>query len=665
MSTQIGIQALDEKKKNINKLSLLIGEDAKPDGFHKNETLQPIISLQEQLENDGQDIKKEEEDLLLMHAKQIIEQLLKSDKPELDWRISEYLCKDEIIHLLLSYISRLPSHINIHQIHSIYINQNNCALKWINNTLNAMQTDDNILYIDQHRDKADNDRLCLLQTEQNNISQINELKQEESDEHSASSSSDNIEDLFELSPDSVSQKQQQNEEEALRKLVHFEKLSFSLMKILCNSYAPKTVQSFLLRKIKCIIFHSLIVFHPLSYGNIYHSAEILNILLFYWPKQLFQVLTTSNCICIKYLFKYAIISRIHQWKFSEFVINLLCYNNNAGNEELQQSINKYRSILIDEMLIKWHFLGNIMLIACSPVQYGEDISNKYCLFLFNLLKKCALIKETKNLFVYPENMLCLIIDKLLRNILDQTLDLKWYKINCCFTLREIIKYLSKPTILQVITVPKSQGMTGITTAIASENNIYPLFKSALDKFAEYVPLIINEIITNKNSNVNSDKSKKTLGLHRLNCIELLMLYIDIIKIENDSLPIANIDCLCRALLDMVFVFDEHSIFLAKFRMFVSIMNVHWVEQLEYMFIECRMVHRFMEYYNSDGIARTALHAYIVQILYEIYEYHEGLYAEEIEDEWNFVKYIKQDQNMMDFMQMINTQVEENEPDDDI
>eukprot|EP01084_Bolivina_argentea_P087147 157446_1 len=197
------------------------------------------------------------------------------------------------------------------------------------------------------------------------------------------SSSDDIDKLFERNPESYN-KEKEKVYFDKDNCEYFEKLSFSLMKILSNSYAPKTVKAFLLEKIEYIIFHCLLVFHPLSYGNIYHATEILNILLLYWPLQLFQTLTMCNCIAIKYLFKYAIMSRIHQWKFSEFIINLLCYNNN-GNIQLQTHINMYRDILIN-MLIKWNFLNNMILTGCNPIKYSQDISNKYCLFLFNLLK---------------------------------------------------------------------------------------------------------------------------------------------------------------------------------------------------------------------------------------------------------------------------------------
>eukprot|EP01084_Bolivina_argentea_P081210 147080_1 len=135
-------------------------------------------------------------DMLLMHAKDIIEEFLKEDKPELEWRISEYLCRDEIVHLLLSYISRLPSYINVRIIHSIYINENNIAIKWINNSIYK----DDKLCIDKDKDKDDNDRHFLLQYEQNNIQNIKDIiikdaKMDDNDDDM--SSSDDIDKLFE------------------------------------------------------------------------------------------------------------------------------------------------------------------------------------------------------------------------------------------------------------------------------------------------------------------------------------------------------------------------------------------------------------------------------------------------------------------------------------
>ncbi len=67
--------------------------------------------------------------MLVTHAKDIVEEFLKEGKPELQWRIPESLCSDAIVHLLLSYISRLLSYIHVRIINSMYINENNMAIK--------------------------------------------------------------------------------------------------------------------------------------------------------------------------------------------------------------------------------------------------------------------------------------------------------------------------------------------------------------------------------------------------------------------------------------------------------------------------------------------------------------------------------------------------------
>ena len=494
------------------------------------------------------------------------------------------------------------------------------------------------------------------------------------------------------------------------------------MKILCNSYAPMEVKSFLLIKCEFIIFHSLLTFHPLSSGNIFHSCEILNILLHYWPLKLFEILTISNNIIIKYLFKYAVLSRVHQWKFGEFLLNLLCYNNNTGNNKLQENINKYKKILINDMLNKWNFLQNIINVATNPLIYGNDISYNYCLFLKNMLKRCALIRQTINLFkINNKNMLKIIIESFLKNLLNKKIN-KWHRIHCAKILKETIKFLSKPTILTSINVPKSQAAINLS----SENALYSMFDETLLKLGENIPLIINEIFNLDNlDSIKIIKSqnrliRNPLGLHKLHCLELLMLYINLNKFKLENLGIENMNYLSSQLLNLVFIHNNNNIFLSIFRKFIGILQVHTPNDLEYIFLKCYMMDKFVEYYNNNNTIRTTLHSYILQILWDIYEYHKDLkmindeeyemqmemikeqmeqkkqnndenndnekdsndkpdtnndndlFADDKkieiempEKEWNFVDYVESNEVYTTFMEMVEEQMEIQEDTDDI
>mmetsp|Transcript_52238 Transcript_52238/g.86443 ORF Transcript_52238/g.86443 Transcript_52238/m.86443 type:complete len:87 (+) Transcript_52238:3-263(+) len=86
----------------------------------------------------------------------------------------------------------------------------------------------------------------------------------------------------------------------------------------------------------------------------------------------------------------------------------------------------------------------------------------------------------------------------------------------------------------------------------------------------------------------------------------------------------------------------------------------------------------MRFYNDDAMSRATLHAYIMQIVCDIYNYHEEL--KEIDDEeldqelydgmreekeWNFAQYVESDETMLNFVQTLQQQIDMHEPDEDV
>ena len=221
--------------------------------------------------------------------------LLKSNQSALDFDIS-----NEIIHSLLGYISRLPSKINNATLHKIFLNDNDFGIQWVANTVKLTEEESKSNDNDVGKKfKIESTPLYDEQSQQN----ISEMKEDDID--------------------------------------YAEKMSFALMKIFSNDDGHKEIKLFLNKKMEFIVFHSMLVFHPSSSGNMYHSVEILKTLLKYYPLQLYQLFSRPNYGVIQQLFKYALMSRIHEAKFGEFLLLLLLYDKSD-----KQNIASCRSVLI-------------------------------------------------------------------------------------------------------------------------------------------------------------------------------------------------------------------------------------------------------------------------------------------------------------------------------
>merc|ERR1712129_374241 len=84
----------------------------------------------------------------------------------------------------------------------------------------------------------------------------------------------------------------------------------------------------------------------------------------------------------------------------------------------------------------------------------------------------------------------------------------------------------------------------------------------------------------------------------------------------------EMDALCRCVLDLAFAHSTNNLFLSKFRALMGVLKVHCVAQLKYLVVECAMMARFQQFYEDASRPRVALHAYIVAVVWDVYEYHE-------------------------------------------
>eukprot|EP01084_Bolivina_argentea_P092128 165783_1 len=513
-------------------------------------------------------------------------QLLKTNQSVLEFNIS-----NDLIHSLLSYISRLPIKINTNILHKIYENENNFGEQWIKNTIKSFD--------DNKEEKIYKIETQILYKDTIHTNNIN----------------------------------------------YDEKMSFALMKILCIEDVPKEIKLFLNKKIEFIIFHCMLIFHPSSNGNLYHAVEILKILLQYYPLKLYEILTRSNYIVIQQLFKYALISRIHEAKFGEFLLKLLLYNEARD----QQSVVKFRGEWIN-ILRSWAFLESITEIGTNPHIYGVDISNKYCDVIVTLLKQCATMNETAPLFFDSNrNILSLIINSFINGGLDKQNNDKWYRINCIKMIYQITNDLSDTKVVE-------KNRKKIIKSC--ENHLYSLFNDGLKTLSKYIPLIVDEIILIDSKDViYNTKIRNPLGIFRLKCFELLILYIEISlkrKIKFNGLGITNINILCKGLIDMTFIHINNNLFLVKFRDFINILNKHCVNYLKYMIIECIMVDRFIQYYNNNTIP-SALKSFILTILWDLNNNVNKA------NKWSFVDYVKSNNNAKQFMIVVEKQMKLQKP----
>ena len=90
--------------------------------------------------------------------------------------------------------------------------------------------------------------------------------------------------------------------------------------------------------------------------------------------------------------------------------------------------------------------------------------------------------------------------------------------------------------------------------------------------------------------------KGMLGLFKLQCFELVMLYVKLIKDEEDTFELLKMRALCRCLLNLALAHPRNNLFLAKFRALMSVLKVHCVAQLRFMTLECAMLRRFQAFY---------------------------------------------------------------------
>lgn len=499
--------------------------------------------------------------------------MLKSNQSALDLNIS-----NEVIHSLLSYISRLGQSVNSSMYHKIYTNENEFGSKWIAT----------LKMYDEEKKKFVIENKGL----------------------SAKDYTKNTDD-------------------------YNEKMSFALMKILCIDECPKEIKLFLLKKMDFIMFHCMLVFHPQSNGNIYHSIDILTALLTYYPLKVYEIITrpTKNGEIIQTLFKYAITSFIHHSKFNAFLLSLLLFDKSE-----KQKMSKLRTSLV-HLLKNCNFIQNLIEIGGNPKVYGDDIANEYISVLISLLKQSATMSETAPLFMdNKQNILCLIVDKLMKGALNKKENGKWYRINC---VKMVIFLLSDLSNVNVVEMKRKKVIK------SSKNYLYDVFNNGvLDKMKEFVSLIVDEIVYTESRDVIKTKRMATpLGLYRLKCFELFMVYVRL-AVKRKIVVYENMNVLCKGLIEMALVHINNNLFLVLFKELIDVLNGdQYINYLKYMIVECEMMDKFVQFYNANDVA-SALKSFILKIVGDVNNGCDGR-------EW--FNDIKSKEDTKKFMKVVETQ----------
>ncbi|ETO25486.1 hypothetical protein RFI_11647 [Reticulomyxa filosa] len=134
--------------------------------------------------------------------------------------------------------------------------------------------------------------------------------------------------------------------------------------------------------------------------------------------------------------------------------------------------------------------------------------------------------------------------------------------------------------------------------------------------------------------------KEPLGQVRLNCLELLTVSADFAQFKCGKVLALLQNDFWKAILDMAFVHHENNLFLCHFRRLIHLCMIFRRRLLKYLFVECNMLDRLIDFYNNQVSNHTfnpkkkinnnnnnlqidkshCLHGYILQMTWDIFHH---------------------------------------------
>merc|ERR1712157_47021 len=126
--------------------------------------------------------------------------------------------------------------------------------------------------------------------------------------------------------------------------------------------------------------------------------------------------------------------------------------------------------------------------------------------------------------------------------------------------------------------------------------------------------------TQKSIKLASGLVPKPFGQVKLNCLELLTVSADFAQFKcGHVLGLLSFD-FWKELLNLAFVHNANNMYLCHFRRLIHLSMIFRRRFLKYLFLECQLLERFVDFYQNKPHPRTTLHGYILQMLWDIYNH---------------------------------------------
>ncbi|ETO05323.1 hypothetical protein RFI_32074, partial [Reticulomyxa filosa] len=200
-----------------------------------------------------------------------------------------------------------------------------------------------------------------------------------------------------------------------------------------------------------------------------------------------------------------------------------------------------------------------------------------------------------------------------------------------------------------------------------KNLFIKLKKKSLKRLHTYIPVLCQTIVSPTRQlepiSLADGVIAKPFGQVRLNCLELLTVSADFAQFKCGKV-LGNLKFeFWKAILDLAFTHKSNNLFLCHFRRLVHLSMIFKRRFLKYLFVDCVMLDRFIDFYHNE-LPRCTLHSYILQMLWDIY-HHDQREAESTANETKDKKEEANDEdNQSDHGSVVINEDEDEDEDDE-
>ena len=252
----------------------------------------------------------------------------------------------------------------------------------------------------------------------------------------------------------------------------------------------------------------------------------------------------------------------------------------------------------------------------------------------------------------------------------------WHRVSCGQVLVQFLDIASRETIMDPGAA--MAGMLGVVSPDADQNIIHPMFENALKRLNTFIPKLCH-LICNKDDNglkpiqLSCGELTNPFGQVRLNCLELLTVSADFAQLEcGEVLGLVEVK-FWEEFLNMAFIYKENNMYLCHFRRLIHLSMIFRRRLLKHLFLNCKMLKRFVEFYD-EHVQKTALHGYILQMLWDIYNHDkrddlkdvevdgeddlfQPNFSDDPEDKWDIVSFFDGSDVWKKFNETVSSEME--------